>query len=290
MYLIGYYARVQALLAEAKTLITLLSNGKLNTLALGEADPSLGGLTNDGDVRETGGEGVLTAVLEVDNVETTMVTLTVNNGTDTANAVSTSDNGNVTTLKLDKGLNLVGLQVKTDGVVDADQRIRVTDGTAVVGHNEGDTLGTNLHLTDLAELVLGLLIRDTVDNKASLNVVKDAEVLTSLLDLDDIHETGGVVDISANLAINLDVTLHNNGVGLTLVQSILQTVADENNKGQALTELVRTRRRTRGLQTISRNKENFRFIQRCRKACPASRTWGRPGASNACGVHEPKEY
>lgn len=246
---------LQALLAEAKTLITLLSNGKLNTLALGEADPSLGGLTNDGDVGETGGEGVLTAVLQVDNVETTMVTLTVNNGTDTADAVSTSDDGDVTSLKLDEGLNLVSLQVKTDGVVGADQRIRVTDSTAVMGNNEGDTLGTNLHLTDLAELVLGLLIRDTVDNKATLNVVKDAEVLTSLLDLDDIHETGGVVDISANLAINLDVTLHNNGVGLTLVQSILQTVADKDNKGQALTELVRTRRRTRGLniKTISFN-------------------------------------
>lgn len=250
--------RVQALLAKAETLVTLLSNGKLNTLALRQADPSLGGLANDGDVGQAGGEGILTAVLEMDNVETTMVTLTVNNGADAADAVSTSDDGNVTSLKLDESLNLVSLQVKTDGVVGADQRIGVADGTAVMGNNEGDTLGTNLHLTDLTELVLGLLIRDAVDNKATLDVVKDAEVLASLLDLDDIHKAGGVVDISANLAINLDVTLHNNGVSLTLVQSILQTVADENNKGQALTELVGSRRRTRGLQKTKPVSSNWK--------------------------------
>lgn len=173
--------------------------------------------------------------------------LTVDNGADTADAVSTSDHGDVTGLELDEGLDLASLEVQADGVVGADQRIGVADGAAVVGDDEGDTLGTNLHLANLAELILGLLIRDAVDNKAALNVVKDAEVLASLLNLDNIHEAGGVVGIGANLSIDLNQALHNDAVDLTLVQGVLETVADKHDEGKALTELVGASRRARGL-------------------------------------------
>jgi len=111
-----------------------------------------------------------------------------------------------------------------------------------MSNNERNTLGTELHLANLAKLVLGLLISDTVNNKASLNIVKDTEVLTGLFNLNNIHETGREIGISANLSINLDETLHDDAVDLTLIQSILQTVTDEDNQGQAFTELVGTRR------------------------------------------------
>lgn len=67
-----------------------------------------------------------------------------------------------------------------------DGRVGVTDGASVVGDNEGNALGAELHLLDLKELVGGLLSGDAVDGEAALDVVKETEVLSGLLDGDDV--------------------------------------------------------------------------------------------------------
>lgn len=85
--------------------ITLLSDGKLDTLALGQGDPRLLS-TNDEDVGLPGGEGVVNGILDVDNVETTIVTLTVGDDTNTTHVTTTSDHGQVTNLELDKVVDL----------------------------------------------------------------------------------------------------------------------------------------------------------------------------------------
>jgi hypothetical protein len=74
-------------------------------------------------------------------------------------------------------------------------------------------------------------------------------VLASLLNADDIHETSWVGGISADLAINLDQTLHDDSLGLTAVQGILETVAEEDDERQAIAELVRTGRWARSIGT-----------------------------------------
>ena len=56
-----------------------------------------------------------------------------------------------------------------------------------MGDDEGDTLGAELHLLDLEELVGGLLSGDAVDGEAALDVVKETEVLSGLLDGDDVY-------------------------------------------------------------------------------------------------------
>ena len=58
-----------------------------------------------------------------------------------------------------------------------------------MGDNEWDTLGANTGLLDLAELVSGFLWSDTVDGEATLNVVKETEVLARLLKRNDICPT-----------------------------------------------------------------------------------------------------
>ena len=80
------------------------------------------------------------------------------------------------------------------------------------------------YLTNFAELVLGLLGGDPVYGESSLNVVDDPEVLSSLLNLDDIHEPSGELWIGSHLPINLDKTLLHNGGDLLHVQGKLQTV------------------------------------------------------------------
>lgn len=109
--------------------VTLLGNGELDTLALGQGDP--GALrTNDEDVALTGGEGVVNGILDVDDVETTIVALTVGNDTNTAHVATTSDHGDGTGVELDKVCDLASVQVNLDSVVDLDQGIGVADTVA----------------------------------------------------------------------------------------------------------------------------------------------------------------
>lgn len=114
---------------------------------------------------------------------------------------------------------------------------------------EWDSTTAKLDALDLAELVLGLLALDAVDGEAALGVVDQAEVLASLLDGDDVHETGGVGHVGADLAIDLDQALHEDGLGLAVVEGILETVADEDDQGHAVAELVRTGRGLGGIDS-----------------------------------------
>jgi len=67
-----------------------------------------------------------------------------------------------------------------DSVVLLDVRVREADGSAVVGNNVWDlVLAENLSL-DSAKLELSLLLINLVRLETTLDVVKDAEVLTGL--------------------------------------------------------------------------------------------------------------
>lgn len=109
-------------------------------------------------------------------------------------------------------------------------------------NQEWDSALAKLDALDLAELVLGLLGLDAVDGEAALGVVDEAEVLAGLLDGDDVHEAGGVGQVGADLAVNLDEALHEDRLGLAVVEGVLETVADEDDQGHAVAELVRTGR------------------------------------------------
>lgn len=87
------------------TAVTLLSDGELHTLALGQGDPGLLA-SDDEDVSLAGGEGVVNGVLKVDDVETTIVTLTVGDDTDTTHVTTTGNHSQVTDLEADKVVNL----------------------------------------------------------------------------------------------------------------------------------------------------------------------------------------
>lgn len=116
--------------------------------------------------------------------------------------------------------------------------------SGIMRNQEWDSTLAELNALDLAELVLGLLVLDAVDGEAALGIVDEAEVLAGLLDGDDVHESSGEGHVGADLAINLDETLHQDGAGLAVVERILEAIADEDDQGHALPELVRTGRRT----------------------------------------------
>jgi hypothetical protein len=109
-----------------------------------------------------------------------------------------------------------------------------------VRNQEWDPALAELNTLDLAELELSLLSLDAVDGEAALGVVDETEVLAGLLEGDDIHEASGEGAVSADLAVNLDETLHQDGLDLTTVQGVLETVADEDDQGKAVAQLVGT--------------------------------------------------
>jgi hypothetical protein len=63
----------------------------------------------------------------MDNVEATIVTLTVGQDTNTAHVATTGDHGNGASVELDEVGDLAGLEVNLDGVVDLDERVGVAD-------------------------------------------------------------------------------------------------------------------------------------------------------------------
>jgi len=119
--------------------------------------------------------------------------------------------------------------------------VREADGPTIRCVQEWDILRPSLHFTDAAQLVLGLGGSDAVDDEPALDIVDDAEVLSGLLNLDDIHETSGELGVGPELAINLDEALLADGLDLLHGKSILQTVPEEESNGERLSLLVGSR-------------------------------------------------
>ena len=146
-------------------------------------------LTDDEDVANSGGEGVAVGVLDVDNVEGAGVPLSGHDGSNSAGVTSSGDHAKVARVKLDGVLDLASGDVHLDAVIDLDDGVGVPDGPSISGVQVGDSVGASLDGSDLAQLVLGLLGGDPVNGEPSLHVVDDTEVLSGLLNLDNIHES-----------------------------------------------------------------------------------------------------
>lgn len=127
-------------------------------------------------------------------------------------------------------------------------RCRENSRSRIMRNQEWDTATSELDALDLAELVLSLLSLDTVDGETALGIVDEAEVLASLLDVDNIHEAGGEGHVGADLVVDLDQALHDNGLGLAVVEGVLQAVTDEDDQGKTVASLVGT---GRGLGSVA---------------------------------------
>lgn len=96
----------------------------------------------------------------------------------------------------------------------------------IVRNQEWDPALAKLNTLDLAELVFSLLGLDAVHGEAALGVVDETEVLAGLFDGDDVHEASGEGRVGADLAVDLDETLHEDGLGFAAVQGVLETIPE----------------------------------------------------------------
>lgn len=213
----------------------------------------------------------------MDDVETTIVTLTVGDDTNTTHVTTTSDHNDNTSVEANEVGDLASGEVNLHGVVDTDGGVGVADAvksycqhtnvhaqcdltvssrkgiprpppinqslvqrlndaelvesinsrSRIVRNQEWDPALAELNALDAAQLVLSLLSLDTVDGETALGVVDETEVLAGLLDGDDVHETGRVGRVSADLAVDLDETLHQDGGNLAAVKSVLQAIEED---------------------------------------------------------------
>lgn len=90
-------------------------------------------------------------------------------------------------------------------------------------NQEWDPAFSQLHPLDFAKLVLCLFPSDAVYCEATLGVIHEAEVLASFLNGDHVHKAGGVGGVGANLAVDLDEALHDNGFRFSSIEGILQS-------------------------------------------------------------------
>lgn len=69
----------------------LLDGGEVDTLVLGKTDPGVLSLTNNEDVSDSGGEVGTSGISDVDNVESTEMSFTGSDDTDSSDVVTVSD-------------------------------------------------------------------------------------------------------------------------------------------------------------------------------------------------------
>ena len=99
-------------------LFLLLQVSHIDTVILWQADQGFLALSNDEDVADSSGKLFAMGVLDVDNIETAQMSLSVKDGADSANVVSTGDIGQASDFELQMVNDLVGGQIELDGVED----------------------------------------------------------------------------------------------------------------------------------------------------------------------------
>lgn len=210
--------------------VTLLNEGKADTLLLGQGDEGLFAVTDHENVSETGGERVTLGVLDVSDLVRTGVVFNVLEHADTTDIVTTGNEDGGTVIELDNTVNFTVLEVELDGVVLLDVGVGETDGSTVVGDNVWDLVLTNALTLDLAKLEASFLGLNSVGLETSLDVVEHTEVLTGLVDGNNILETNGVLGVTSDLVVDSDVvgTLVTDDLDDLLAgKSVLQSVSEE---------------------------------------------------------------
>jgi len=173
-----------------------------NTSFLGEGDQGVLTLSDNENVGNSGSERVSSRVSNVDNIETTDVSISVDDNSDSSDVVTGSDQSKIASFEGNVVNDGTSGDVKLDGIEDSNSGVGESDGTTVVGNNVRDLVGANRLLGDLAKLVLAFFLSDVSEDESSLNVIENSVKFTSLLNADDIHQTSRESGVLSDLTID----------------------------------------------------------------------------------------
>jgi len=226
-------------IATSLGLGALLDDGLPDATSLGQGHLRVFAAANHEDVGLTGGEGVPLLVLDGDDGEGSIVLLEVHELPHASGVVALGDHDHGADLELVSVGHLPGGEGDLDGVVDLDVGIGVTDGASVVRDSHGHLAGGHVHLLDAAELVGCLVLLESVEDESALGVVQEAEAIAALVELDDVHEPRGVVEVGPDLPVDLHAPLHAYLLALLPGEGVLETLAQDDADGEALAGFVR---------------------------------------------------
>lgn len=171
------------------------------------------------------------SILNMNDVKTSRVSISLDDNSNSSNVRTRGDHNNVSVLELDEVDDLSSFKVDLDGIEGLDQGIGESKRSVVVSVSVGNGSSSGLHVGDLGELVLGLFSRDGLKDESSLGVIEKSEVLSGLLDGDDVHESSGVLGVSSNLSVDLDLSGHDDLGDFISSKSVLQSVSEKNSEG-----------------------------------------------------------
>jgi len=114
--------------------IPLLCDCKLNTLALWQTDPWLL-LANDENVSFPGRKGVVNGILDMHNVEASVVALAMRNHTNTAHVTTTGRHSNNASIELNGVGDLSGREINLNGIVHLDKRVGIPNTVSLEPFN-----------------------------------------------------------------------------------------------------------------------------------------------------------
>ena len=83
--------------------------------------------------------------------------------------------------------------------------MRVSHGSAIMGHNVGDPIRAHFPSLDSAQLELPFSLFHTLQQEPSFAVIKDPELFSCLFDREDIHDAEREGLVTSTLAIHLDI-------------------------------------------------------------------------------------
>jgi len=197
-----------------------------DTLFLGERDQGVLTLSDNENVSNSGSERVSSRISNMDNIETTDVSISVDDNTDSSDVVTGGDQSKIASFEGNVVNDGTSGDVKLDGIQDSNSGVGESDGTTVVGDNVGDLVGSDGLLGDLAKLVLGFFLSDVSEDESSLNVVENSEKFTSLLNADNIHQTSGESGVLSDLTIdgNIAFLVIYDQSDFSTSESVLKTV------------------------------------------------------------------
>ena len=232
--------RTKKLLTVVLSVLGFFKNAELDTVAAGKSDRRLSALSDNEHVIDPGSEGVSVGVLEGYEVEVSVQVRNVHDGSDSSSVGSVGDVGQAVVRHGEELLDLLGFEVQADGVVGSDVFVREAEGAAVVGHEVGDLVGSDFLALDSAQLVCVFLSRELHEDEAALDVVEDSVGDADFGEVDDVHQSDGVLRVSADVLVNVDqaLLLVEDDVSFAAIQGEFKLVAEDDLERDALAKLV----------------------------------------------------
>ena len=179
----------------------LFQDIQIETLSFGKSDDWFL-VSNDEHVSNTGGKGLVIAVTNVSNIETSCMLLNMHQLTDSPNVVSAHDIAEFSGLVLNPGDNSSLFEIIVDCVSLVDFWVRESDSPGIVSDNVWDLVRPQGFSFDFQKLCFSLTLFDADEGESTFFVVEHSVVFVGFDYGQDIHDPNWEFTISSDFIVD----------------------------------------------------------------------------------------